>query len=706
MALDSTKWQVQVGKAIRYIGGDHGTATTNYVTVLELHRWLQDLADDASVANDDFLDITTVNPSDKKFDTIITLTNGYTLDDAYTTPASEFIYGGSILQGSGVTETIYDGIRVVANRGIYVNVIQNNAVLANNFWNSVPSSSKTNSTATVVGINASGQKVLNVSNGSLFKPGDTIMIGAVVTEEYIVDSISSNALTLTENLGTATTGAEIVYFSTRGINPDAANGVAMQFMVKVKNTGSVIDNGSLIFTTREWFKTYSEFRIPSTGRGVNVVPLTYAADLNNATAIGLLTAAPFSGISNVTSGFNLIDVDQNSVNEEYYSEWNRGSATINQFYERMKYITRRGETTTTYGVAGQLFRGITHQVAVSAQGVTDWNALGYEQVSWGSGLTAGTGQMLAVNDLNAATTLWIQLLTGVAPASGAITGVGGASATIGIVTERALSSPFCGASTGSSLVGAYGFSLEYADLAVNDKIQALDGVTRQPPNNVTFTVAGVKHNWRVLVGPEDGAGGLLYTQLSNTNLLNGAAVVSVVVDEAIPANTPASGNIRIQRNDGSYTLHPYSAVNTGTKTFTITSHNFVANPAAIGNNIFISYIDAFVVGPTVTAGSFVIGTLYQIKTVGTTNFTLIGASANTVGVQFTATGAGSGTGDAYQVNTTVSYNTIQTATQTLFIEARYGGTGPSYTDSIKPAKTTGTLGTTGGSATISAVSDA
>lgn len=48
----------------------------------------------------------------------------------------------------------------------------------------------------------------------------------------------------------------------------------------------------------------------------------------------------------------------------------------------------------------------------------------------------------------------------------------------------------------------------------------------------------------------------------------------------------------------------------------------------------------------VTAGSFVIGNIYTIVAVGTTSFTSIGASANTVGVVFTATGAGSGTGTA------------------------------------------------------------
>lgn len=48
----------------------------------------------------------------------------------------------------------------------------------------------------------------------------------------------------------------------------------------------------------------------------------------------------------------------------------------------------------------------------------------------------------------------------------------------------------------------------------------------------------------------------------------------------------------------------------------------------------------------VTAGAYLTGATYTIETVGSTNFTAIGASANTVGVVFTATGAGAGTGTA------------------------------------------------------------
>ena len=51
-------------------------------------------------------------------------------------------------------------------------------------------------------------------------------------------------------------------------------------------------------------------------------------------------------------------------------------------------------------------------------------------------------------------------------------------------------------------------------------------------------------------------------------------------------------------------------------------------------------------GYTVTAGSFVIGSTYLISSIGSTDFTAIGASANQTGTYFTATGVGSGTGTA------------------------------------------------------------
>lgn len=93
--------------------------------------------------------------------------------------------------------------------------------------------------------------------------------------------------------------------------------------------------------------------------------------------------------------------------------------------------------------------------------------------------------------------------------------------------------------------------------------------------------------------------------------------------------------------------------------FTFRGHLYpsaaVAFPTVGGGNITTSpYVQncssiATSIKQLVVAGSFVTGYTYKIQTVGTTDFTLIGASSNTVGVEFTATGPGTGDGTAYLV---------------------------------------------------------
>jgi hypothetical protein len=76
----------------------------------------------------------------------------------------------------------------------------------------------------------------------------------------------------------------------------------------------------------------------------------------------------------------------------------------------------------------------------------------------------------------------------------------------------------------------------------------------------------------------------------------------------------------------------------------------------------------------ITAGSFVVGKSYTIRTVGTTDYTLIGAVANTVGVLFTATGVGSGTGVAIDMAaSTAASRTIDTLVTTMDDRLYKGG---------------------------------
>jgi hypothetical protein len=85
-------------------------------------------------------------------------------------------------------------------------------------------------------------------------------------------------------------------------------------------------------------------------------------------------------------------------------------------------------------------------------------------------------------------------------------------------------------------------------------------------------------------------------------------------------------------------------------------------------------LDAIDTAYNITAGSFVVGKSYTIRSVGTTNYTLIGAVANTVGVLFTATGVGSGTGVAIDMAASAAaLKTVDTLTTTLDDRLYAGG---------------------------------
>jgi len=539
MALTAGDWTIDRATGnIRYGGGDHdGTGgTPSYATVLEFHRWLQGLADDAiaTAADEDELDITNTNPSQRSTDNIVTLINDYNIDDA----SSEHIYDGSIVQNGG--DDIYDGIVNFGNADVQIQLIQNGAIIADDWWN----------------------------------------------------------------------------YSAAGLNADANSGISHRFIIKVRSGGTDTDSRKLIGTCRRFGYTYAEFNINSTARGNNVLALADASDLNNATVSG--TVAGWSaGFSN-TEGYANLDIDNDSTDEYYYSEWNidTGTYDVNDFYEYTKYLTREGSTETVYGLNGELFRGITHQVALSS-GSGTW--VEPESLSW----TGGTGQLLAVDNTTgtSSTVMYIQLLTGVAP-TGTITGNGSADATVGTVTERTISKPFCGASTGSAIIGSYGLGIVQTDLTSSDQLTALDTFVYSPPNNVTNTISGlVSGEDRVLVAPYDGAStdtngdpAIEKDQLSLATALSSNDETSIVVTEAIPDYTPSSGYIRVTDDNGYEKRIKYSSVDTGSKTFTIDSSYHTTQTdnqddfggvdgsgtyqATIGNDIYIAYIDEEASGTT------------------------------------------------------------------------------------------------------------
>jgi len=118
-------------------GGDIRTATAPQIhTVLELHEWLQDLADDANSTGDDVLSILSSNPS--RLDgprsavkpMFLNLLSTFNIDDT----AAQYFKFGSVSQASAAT--LYTGLKsigspLVAASPLYV--VQNGSKLTK-FW--------------------------------------------------------------------------------------------------------------------------------------------------------------------------------------------------------------------------------------------------------------------------------------------------------------------------------------------------------------------------------------------------------------------------------------------------------------------------------------------------------------------------------------------------------------------------------------------
>jgi hypothetical protein len=122
-------WVVNRGGDIRYVGDTHDEESPSYTTALELHRWLQEMADDLPT-DDTVLSIIDENPSVRVTDNIITLLGDYNIDDT----AAEYIYNGSITQNNG--DEIYANFQNLGNCASNLTIIQNDTVLPNDYWNS------------------------------------------------------------------------------------------------------------------------------------------------------------------------------------------------------------------------------------------------------------------------------------------------------------------------------------------------------------------------------------------------------------------------------------------------------------------------------------------------------------------------------------------------------------------------------------------
>ncbi len=123
-------------------------------------------------------------------------------------------------------------------------------------------------------------------------------------------------------------------------------------------------------------------------------------------------------------------------------------------------------------------------------------------------LSGGIGVVLAKDDNGAGGEVYLQVIMGANPvATNVIRNHGSGTGLadfldVSTFTTRTVSPEYLGTSTGSNIIGAYGIGFNPDDVGASDLFTSLDNAPRTPPNNVTFTVAGLAAGEdRVLVGP-------------------------------------------------------------------------------------------------------------------------------------------------------------------------------------------------------------
>jgi hypothetical protein len=143
--------------------------------------------------------------------------------------------------------------------------------------------------------------------------------------------------------------------------------------------------------------------------------------------------------------------------------------------------------------------------------------------------------------------------------------------------------------------------------------------------------------------------------LQDTTLLAADATANISGASYLYA-TPEAGFIVRQKGKTKYLVTgstsgltaPCFTANVANTALTPNTFNILGTYAD-NSTVFVQSLSDYrteVFPTTVAAGSLAGGTVYTIESVGTTDFTAVGAFANMTGITFVATGAGSGTGTA------------------------------------------------------------
>ena len=375
-------------------------------------------------------------------------------------------------------------------------------------------------------------------------------IGAgTITSVATGESIWSNIYTL----GTIVSGTTLdVYQNDTNITPWWSTN-HIDVLIKVKESGTEIDSGNLTVLARIYGSLYDHFVIDASS-GRNPVPLAAFTDGNNTTAEG--TVGAYSGI---TFSFGYSSHDLGSGAAPYDVEINGGGNTLLQIYEYLKYVTRTGSTTTFtgYGTIPGEYYIATGDVRFNYDNEAVANFSQGERING----TGGTyGYLVSLLDSGTTGTMVLRNVHGTFSDNMSLTGVTSTATALvnGTVTSITPSktAPF-GTYAGGTFFGARGVWLYNMASADANNYQLIDstGTTQTPPTTIPVTVNGVEIGDKVSVFRATDTSGNINRTYMTSHDTNNPANNSTFEVNAVPADTPNSGRLRIRNQAGTTEYH-------------------------------------------------------------------------------------------------------------------------------------------------------
>ena len=552
---------------------------------LELHRLLSDLNDDETIAGDDDLSIIDPTASDRQTDQIIRLLGAVNINDT----VAQHMYGGSVEQGTGNTRELYSGlgVQVTTPLGTTIPVLIQEDAIVTEYWDNAYMPDSVSGKVRILiktienGVPIDGQRV----KGKLLEFGELYFEGFTT-------------------LGTAETS--LALFSSGDAN-----------------------NNTAVGTVATYSPTFVEgYQTLDFNEGSGATPFGYSMDFDTNTSLESYEYTKYiqrRGTAETLFGRNAQLFTGFNRNFAYDAE----SANLTQ-PEILAYGTELPYTggTGTLVVVGEVVEGVTSgargrviyvddtagsgtiivadavgtfnntESLTTLRGAGEWTATSGTVVN-----NAASGQIFlyALNDVGTTGNIYGQQLTGVLPADNQTLFGKTSNNTVdvnGAVSTRTINNQYIGSYTGTNYQTNFGIAISTSDAIAGDSFPNLLETTISPPDNRSGSVTNLVSGDYVTVYPWDGAATDVngdaepnFNEMVTTATVTGGVSTTVVVGASnIPANTPAAGFIRLQRDsDGNYDLLEYSSFDNGTGTFTLVGT--APNTATIGNNVFRALID-------------------------------------------------------------------------------------------------------------------